>query len=296
MKRLSNVFVGMMFATWFLAVFGALVRAHGAGLACPDWPLCFGEVIPTLDFGVFFEFGHRALAGTVGLVFLGASIAVFRDAEARAAAGRLVVAAGVVLAVQIALGGLTVLQLLASWTVTSHLLAGNTFCLMLLIVALRLRGWSVDGVPDRVRAGVALTALALLAQITLGGLVSSNFAGLACTTWPECFPGSWVPTWNGPAGLQVLHRLGAYTLATVALWTAWTTRGTGLAPLGALLAVLVFAQIGVGVANVLLYMPVEVTGLHSAFATAIVLTTTALGVGAFGRSEASSPLMREALA
>ena len=296
MKRLSNVFVGLMFATWFLAVFGALVRAHGAGLACPDWPLCFGELIPRLDFGVFFEFGHRALAGTIGLVFLGAGIAVFRNAEARAIAGRMVVVTGVVLAVQIVLGGLTVLQLLASWTVTSHLLAGNTFCLLLLVVALRLRGWQVDAVPDRVRTWVALTSLALLAQITLGGLVSSNFAGLACTTWPTCFPGIWVPSWTGPAGLQVIHRLGAYTLTAVALGTAWSTRGTSLARLGLLLAGLVTVQVGVGVANVLLYMPVEVTGLHSAFATAIVLTTTALAFGAFGRSSASSPVMQGALA
>ncbi len=282
MKSLSRVFSGLVLATWFLAVFGALVRAHGAGLACPDWPLCFGVILPELDFGVFFEFGHRALAGTIGLVFLAAAIAVFRHAEARAVAGRLVLVTGMVLAVQIVLGGLTVLHLLASWTVTSHLIAGNTFCLLLLVVALRLRGFDAGPVPASVRWGVTLTGVVLFGQLTLGGLVASNYAGLACTTWPECFPGIWVPSWSGPAGLQVVHRLGAYSLGAVAVGTAITTRGTGLARLGLLLGMLIVAQIGVGVANVLLHMPVEVTGLHSALATALVLTTTALGVGAFG--------------
>jgi hypothetical protein len=46
-------------------VLGALVRAHEAGLACPDWPLCFGELVPRFDLKVAFEYGHRVTAGAV---------------------------------------------------------------------------------------------------------------------------------------------------------------------------------------------------------------------------------------
>ena len=59
-------FVGLAAVTYVLIVLGALVRAHGAGLSCPDWPLCFGEVIPEFDFKIAFEWGHRVLAGSVG--------------------------------------------------------------------------------------------------------------------------------------------------------------------------------------------------------------------------------------
>ncbi|MGI9431363.1 MAG: COX15/CtaA family protein, partial [Myxococcota bacterium] len=72
--RLARGFFALAALTYVLIVLGALVRAHGAGLACPDWPLCFGEVIPTFDFKIAFEWGHRALAGTVGLIFLGLAI------------------------------------------------------------------------------------------------------------------------------------------------------------------------------------------------------------------------------
>ena len=69
-RRLATGFFALAGVTYVLIVLGALVRAHGAGLACPDWPLCFGELIPRFDFKVAFEWGHRALAGSVGIVFL----------------------------------------------------------------------------------------------------------------------------------------------------------------------------------------------------------------------------------
>ena len=69
---------------WCLVVFGALVRAHGAGLACPDWPLCFGELIPEFDLQVAFEWGHRVMAGALSVVLAGLVAFVLRVRELRA--------------------------------------------------------------------------------------------------------------------------------------------------------------------------------------------------------------------
>jgi cytochrome c oxidase assembly protein subunit 15 len=109
-----------------------------------------------------------------------------------------------------------------------------------------------------------------------GGLVSSRYAGLACPEWPTCNGGLWFPSWRGAVGLHLVHRANGYLLLAALGALAWACRGSGrLARLARLAAALGAAQVVVGVANVLAGIPVEVTGLHSALATALVLTATA---------------------
>lgn len=280
--------IALLVATYGLLVFGASVRVHGAGLACPDWPLCFGEVIPEIDFGVALEFGHRVLAGIIGLVYLGLGIASWlrRDVVGPVVLRTWLLGA-VVLIVQIVLGGLTVLELLAEWTVTSHLVVGNTFCMLIFVQAMlhaeRERGWRRDPVGWPMRAFGVIFAGSLLWQLGLGGYVSSGYVGLACASWPSCNGDAWFP-WLGfdPIGLQVLHRLSAYFLAVLALVGLGLTRGrgrVGLAAIGVGVAVLV--QVIIGIANVLLRLPVEITLAHTAGAAALVLATAWLNVEAW---------------
>ncbi|MCB9680236.1 MAG: heme A synthase [Alphaproteobacteria bacterium] len=264
--------------TAFLLVFGSTVRVHGAGLACPDWPLCFGQVVPALDFHVYLEFGHRVVAGVVSLWFLGQAWLLRRAGLfARSRALRVLYPlAAVVLAAQVVLGGLTVLELLAEWTVASHLLTGNTFALCLLLIALSIREAQapVHRAPiTAVQRGVA-TSLAVLVplQLALGGLVAGSNAGLACGTWPSCNGAGWFPTFAGLVGLQVTHRVVAYTVATAALANlaiAW--RSPTLRRPAALVVALVAAQITLGVANVLMHLKLEITLAHSAGAAGIML-------------------------
>ena len=264
--------------TYALLVLGSTVRVHGAGLACPDWPLCFGQIIPPINFQIGLEFGHRVLAGLVSLGFVGLSILVMKDASLRPRFSKALGFGLLLLATQVVLGGLTVLKLLAEWTVASHLIAGNTFCLTLLLLGLALA--EAHERPSRERLAKSVRACApgflvlVFAQLVLGGFVSSSGASLACETWPACNGGVWFPAFSGLIGLQVFHRLMAYLLVAAVLGLVWLCRGYVRLRKKALVVMgLVLLQVALGVANVFLAVPVEVTLLHSATAAAIVLTT-----------------------
>ncbi len=282
LRGLVRAFFGLTAITYVLVVFGALVRVKGAGLSCPDWPLCFGKLLPSLDLGVILEWGHRTLAGSISLLLVAALLVAWRTPIAWKALGRLPWVVLGVLGVQVVLGGLTVLKLLAAWTVTLHLLFGNLFCLTLWVMALRLRDTyhppvTPGPLPRGWRPLLAAAALLLFAQMVLGGLVSSNHAGFACLQWPTCQGDVWFPSFTGLIGLQVFHRLVAYALTGVVLALAVIGRSHPQvgAPTGAAL-ILVIVQVVLGVLNVLWLLPVEITAGHSAGAAGLVLLFTVL--------------------
>jgi cytochrome c oxidase assembly protein subunit 15 len=290
--RLSIGFAALAALTWALIVLGALVRAHGAGLACPDWPLCFGEFVPQMDLRVAFEFSHRAFAGSISLGFAALALVAWRRSRAHDPIRRLLLLAAALLALQIVLGALTVWHLLASWTVTSHLLVGNSIAAAFAWIALDLRARGApraslaQATAGQRRALAAVLAL-LAAQLLLGGLVSSRYAGLACPEWPTCNGGLWFPSWRGPVGLHLLHRANGYLLVAGLAALAWRCRShLRLARWTQLAVALGAVQLAVGIANVLAKIPVELTGLHSALAAALVLTATGAAHATWG-AEAS---------
>jgi len=286
-RALVRGFMALVVLTTGLIVLGALVRAHDAGLACPDWPQCFGVWIPRFDLQVAFEWTHRLVAGAVAIVFSLLAVATLRRIRSTPAPVRsrrvrgLVGVGAALLAVQILLGAFTVWLQLASWTVTAHLLTGNAFNATVYATALVLRGDPVTPArPERHRGlpwAVAGLAFLLILQLTLGGQVSSRYAGLACPEWPTCNGGSYYPSGRGTVGLHLAHRSIGYLFLVASTGAAWYARhDVGLGKALGLLALLALLQVGVGIVNVLWALPVEITALHSGLAAMLVLTLTAI--------------------
>ena len=186
--------------------------------------------------------------------------------------------AAVLIAVQITLGALTVWLRLAPWTVTAHLITGNLFASTTFLLALafrakkRIREYTI--LPfNRRRLWITVIGGLLLIQLGLGGLVSSRYAGLACPEWPTCNGGVWFPTWVGGVGLHLFHRMTAYALIVCLGVAAFSCRRDGrLRGATALAFALGILQGTIGVASVSNGIPVELTGLHTALAAALVLT------------------------
>jgi cytochrome c oxidase assembly protein subunit 15 len=270
-----------------LVAIGGVTRVMEAGLACPDWPLCYGLLLPgrQMNLQVFLEWFHRLDAFLVGLALLVlAAVSVLRRQALPGWLPWSAAAAVLLVAVQAAFGALTVLLLLPSSMVTAHL--ATALLLVFLLSATHQRLEVAGGSPEVSaplwwRALVALAAALVLVQCVLGGLMASQWAADLCLQAGEgC---RWL----------LRHRLGAWPAAAAVLAVAitslvarpWST------PLLRVLAVsgglLVAAQIALGLATLRLQLLQPAVTVGHQLTAALLIAV--LG-GLFGRSlPASKP-------
>ena len=258
-------------ATFVLLLIGGIVHGTGSSLACPDWPLCFGQFFPEMKGNVFFEHGHRLFASLVGVLTVILCGLCFGVVEKGQRWGRRLglLAVGLVI-FQGVLGGLTVIYKLPTLISLAHLCTSMLFfALVLSIACLSRRSMERIAVSRPAYRMLAATAVLCYLQITLGGLVRHTGAGLACLDIPLC-KGGLLPLGEHPTVvIQALHRLTALLLTLALVFaTMMLPRLTGFARLIKLaLPLLITVQIGLGLESVRSFL-------------GLVQVTTHLGVGA----------------
>jgi cytochrome c oxidase assembly protein subunit 15 len=302
------------FLTLDLIMFGAFTRLTDSGLGCPDWPGCYGHSNP-LTAGesiraaetaqptgpvtmtkAWIEMLHRYFAMGVGLLIIILTVQAWRRARTSPMAPSpwLATAALLWVCVQGAFGALTVTQKLQPLIVTVHLLGG--IGLLALLVWLGLRENLPSSIAPEARRLRPLTLAALgvtLLQVALGGWVSTNYAVLACSDFPQC-QGAWVPSFDFGHAFTLWRDLGrtgagelipfqalvtihwvhrAFALVAVAvvgtlIWQAW--RVSGVSFLARWLLVALLLQLVTGMSNVVLSWPLVAAVLHSGGAAVLV--------------------------
>ena len=328
MNRSVFSVVGMRRLAWAAAafallviVFGAFVRLSNAGLSCPDWPTCYGQLtwpthaheiahadaaFPQRPFEAdkaWREQAHRILVGVLSLLtFALAGWAWLRRREL----GRLVLvpyAAAAFIFFQAALGMWTVTWKLLPLVVTSHLLGGMAMFALLAYTALRLTLHEPAPADTAKLQRMTIAGIVLVAiQIALGGWTSSNYAALACgTDFPTCL-GQWWPSTDfhqafillrhigvdyeggildGPArtAIQLVHRIGAAVVfAHVLAVSIRAARTRTLRGYGVAVAVLLIAQVCLGIGNVVFGLPLPVAAAHNLGAALLLFSLLALAV------------------
>lgn len=278
-KNYSKIIGFLIFLTFDLMLLGAAVRALDAGLACPDWPLCFGKVLPKYDMQVYLEVIHRFIAGFVALIFFIAYAGAFIYPRLKPLRWTLSVGLLLLLA-QIVMGGLTVLKILEPGIVTAHLSLATAFLISLVVVQHQLEESRVQVLKNPTFEKLSLLGVILVcAQIVVGGWVASNYAGMACVDFPLC-NGQWFPAWTGPIGAQVIHRLMAYSLAFFfVVYFFYALKAASKAQIAFVqkktafqCLLLIFSQVTVGVLNLQLQIPAWMTVLHLGLALYLLLT------------------------
>jgi len=268
---LGKATVGLLF---LLLVWGNLLAGLKAGLACPDWPLCYGKIVPPFRMDIYMEFLHRVLAAVTGIALL--VLAHVRFRAYRGGARAVPVLAVVLLAGEIAMGGLVVLLELPVQLTTIHFLTG-LFIFLLAYYMMVFDG--VSAPPAFSARGYAALFLGmgtlLLLLAALGAYVRHVGAGLSLPDWPTSL-GGLVPTvLSGGVLIQFSHRvLSVLVLLTVVALYAATRLDPHLVRYrrhAFSLLLLIAAQIGVGGLVVLTRLYYLSTGLHLTVALAMLL-------------------------
>jgi len=274
--RLSLATTTLLFG---LIVLGSVVRTTSSGLACPDWPLCNGRLLPPLQFNVLIEWFHRLTALLTSLALFATVAWVLAHSATRARLGALAGLAIALLIVPVLLGALTVWKLLSPSVVSGHLAVALLLFVTMLSITLVARsesrpGATRDSRPAGLLATFAIATGLAYVQSLLGGIVSTSHAGLACPDWPAC-DGRWFPPLASLEGLQMLHRYGAYALTAAVMLVAIRSRASsdsGVRTGGSLAFGLTLAQVAIRVANVLGGIPAWLSAIHLANAAAILAT------------------------
>lgn len=259
-------------------VLGGVVRVTGSGDACPDWPLCHGQIIPPFDYHIWLEFTHRLAATAVGVLVVTSLVLAWRHLRTSKAAMAATIAATVLVVAAAVLGGLTVLSDLSWWTRLIHLGLAELTAASLAIASLAGHRDGPSGNPqdrdartsrqDRIMAWTGLGGL--LVVILYGSYMVGIGYGAVCRGWPLCLGGS------NPAGAPFLiHMIHRYMVAIVAVIVlraciaAWI-RGAAVAhlrPMAVLTAGFLMVEIGVGAFTAWMGSSPAIASLHLTFAT-----------------------------
>ncbi|MFQ5743027.1 MAG: heme A synthase [Acidobacteriota bacterium] len=286
-RRLHHFALLTAAATFLLVIAGGLVTSTGSGLAVPDWPLSYGTLFPPMVGGIFYEHGHRMVAGGVGLMTMVLAIWLWLR-DSRRWLRWLGVAAVLAVLIQATLGGMTVLFLLPAPISVGHAgLAMAFFSLIASLAVFTSPTWNRPLVRQPLPGSLPLPRLAVVAtvavylQILLGAAVRHTGAGLACPDFPLC-NGSLFPAVDSIGmGLHLAHRGGAAVATILVGWVAWRIlrdhRSISQLCFPALIALaLVVVQILLGALTIWSRLAVVLTTAHVAGGALLLVTMVIL--------------------
>ncbi|HUY40975.1 MAG TPA: COX15/CtaA family protein [Candidatus Dormibacteraeota bacterium] len=283
MKSLRRLALAADLVAFAVVILGSWTRINAAGMTCPDWPMCRGELFPNMSGGTLWEWTHRLLAFSLAPLIAAVCVVAWRS---RVRSSPAAVASGVVAAlflIQVALGAATVrldntpLSVVLHWGTAMAVIAALT---AVAIFAHLPEPGAARGTPPSPRivlVMLGITAVVAFITMCIGAYVSSSGAGLACLSLPGC-AGNVVVYTPGQV-VQMLHRVAAAATllcASIAFALTWTRGVASYVRLAAGAGILlVFIQVILGLLNVALRLPTDLREVHAANAALLFLAFVA---------------------
>ncbi|WNJ16606.1 COX15/CtaA family protein [Pontibacter sp. G13] len=239
-------------AVIFLVLVGSVVRMTGSGMGCPDWPTCFGQIIPPTDisqlpadyktrfavsgreiadfdpFKTWVEYVNRLVGVAIGLLgIVTVVLSFFANKHQRGVFGWSLIGFVLIL-VSAGVGAYVVKTHLSEGLVTIHMLIALLVVAAFMIAF--LLAWkghvphysSVDGKGKQIMIGLGvLSVCMILSQVLMGTQVREQVDMLAKVTGSDS-RSTWISSLNSP---YQIHQLFHYALAVVMLAWGYVMRG-----------------------------------------------------------------------
>lgn len=285
MQRLARLSLAAVVVAYGEVMLGSWTRINGAGMTCPDYPLCRGALIPSMGGGTVWEWTHRLTAALLSLLVLAVLFVAWRQRKGAAFVTPAASVIAALFALQVFLGAATVhlsnspISVVWHWGTAMAFVAALAAMAVFSAVSNAAGKRSAESRPDLPAYVLAATALIAFITMCVGAYVSSSGAGLACIDIPDC--AGHVVVYTPGQEVQMLHRLVAAAcllagvLSFAVVWavpvprTVRTAATVGLA--------LLFVQILLGLMNVALRLPIDLREAHAANAALVFLTFVTAG-------------------
>jgi len=298
-SRLAVIFAFVVIAL------GAFTRLIDAGLGCPDWPGCYGHLLPVngshfVAYKAWAEMIHRYCVAALSTLIVIIIVTIFSRKNLRRRHNIILSLLLIALLIyQILLGRWTVTLTLWPIIVTQHLLGGFLLVSLLWIVYLYHSPQKNSQTTHKYLPFFAVLGLILIfLQIILGAWTSTNYASLSCPDFPLCM-NHHVMVWHVrdafhlmPQGMnyeggvlsepirqtiQMAHRFGAlivsvYLFMFIAIGLHRLEFSNKNTLYFYFIAALLILQICLGMMNVVFQLPVLTAVLHTVIAAALLLT------------------------
>ena len=281
--------------TYLLIVMGGVVCVTGSGGGCPDWPGCYGNIIPPMQTASLIEFLHRLVAGLAFALIIGAAIVSWRKSSAIRWVSWPTMLAVVLLLVVSAFGAAAVLHGLAPGLAAIDL--GLALIVLALVLTATVMAFAhradpslIGGLSDRhAFARLTFWTLGAIYLVLVSGVLVAGKGSLTrCLGWPM-----WrelamdLPGW--PQAVRRLLAVMASLLIVVAVVQAWRTqrRHKGLQFVATVVGFLFLVEITLGALMLVVDVTIFMLVIYVATAAALWAMMVVLAVMA-GLASASS--------